>query len=503
MSDKKIIQEDGENILPITHETCVLDDEGNPITETIGDVSLLNTESRNLVGAVNEVFGNIIKEQVVDVLVDNGVEAITSESWSGLIEKIDTGLENISKIEETRNKLVELMQSGGYEITGEEDIDSLLEVLTLSGLQISGIKQIACGNGFTFVLNKDDSLWSCGYNYNLQLGLEHRNSNKAFAQVNINNVKFVCCGDQCTFVLKNDGTLWGCGSNSAGQFGNGTTNGEYSKFTSLNVNNVKQIACTGSSIYVVKNDNSLWVCGLNNQGQLGLGHKTNITAFTQVTSIGNTVKEVISGTDHVFIIKNDGTLWGCGNNTSGALGLGNKNEALVFTQVITNINNDIKQVICGYSYSFIIKTDGTLWGCGDNYYGVLGFNDTTTRTTFTQVTSMGNDNKEAHAFYVHSFVIKNDGSLWGCGYNETGQLGLGNTTKQYTTFQQVTTNINNDVKQVICGGGYLGGNRGFTYILKNDGSILSTGHNSNGELGLNNSSSPITTFTAVPKGFTY
>ena len=47
MSDGKIIQENGENIMPITYETCVLDDEGNPITETIGDVSLLNTESRN------------------------------------------------------------------------------------------------------------------------------------------------------------------------------------------------------------------------------------------------------------------------------------------------------------------------------------------------------------------------------------------------------------------------------------------------------------------------
>ena len=27
MSDGKIIQENGENIMPITHETCVLDDE--------------------------------------------------------------------------------------------------------------------------------------------------------------------------------------------------------------------------------------------------------------------------------------------------------------------------------------------------------------------------------------------------------------------------------------------------------------------------------------------
>ena len=31
-----------------------------------------------------------------------------------------------------------------------------------------------------------------------------------------------------------------------------------------------------------------------------------------------------------------------------------------------------------------------------------------------------------------SFILKNDGSLWSCGYNAHGQLGLGNTTNQNT-----------------------------------------------------------------------
>lgn len=90
MSDGKIIQENGENIMPITYETCVLDDEGNPITETIGDVSLLNTESRNLVGAINEVFGDTIKEQVVNVLIEKGIEASTNERWVSLINKLQS-----------------------------------------------------------------------------------------------------------------------------------------------------------------------------------------------------------------------------------------------------------------------------------------------------------------------------------------------------------------------------------------------------------------------------
>ena len=61
MSDGKIIRENGESIMPVTHETCVLDDEGNLITEIIGDVSLLRTKSKNLVDAINEVFNDITK----------------------------------------------------------------------------------------------------------------------------------------------------------------------------------------------------------------------------------------------------------------------------------------------------------------------------------------------------------------------------------------------------------------------------------------------------------
>ena len=161
MSDGKIIQENGENIIPITHESCILDDESNPITETIGDVSLLNTESRNLVGAINEVFGDIIKEQVVDALVDNGVEASANEPWSGLIEKIDN---NISKNVETRDVLSELMQNGGYNINGDEDIDSLLNILTTSGIKNNEIKRIIGGYYCTFILKNTGELLAVGEN---------------------------------------------------------------------------------------------------------------------------------------------------------------------------------------------------------------------------------------------------------------------------------------------------------------------------------------------------
>ena len=45
------------------------------------------------------------------------------------------------------------------------------------------------------------------------------------------------------------------------------------------------------------------------------------------------------------------------------------------------------------NHSLILKNDGTLWGCGDNQYGQLGLGDTTNRNVFTQITTNTNDIK--------------------------------------------------------------------------------------------------------------
>ena len=45
-------------------------------------------------------------------------------------------------------------------------------------------------------------------------------------------------------------------------------------------------------------------------------------------------------------------------------------------------------------------------------------------------------------FSESSFILKNDGTLWACGWNDCGQLGLGDTNYK-TTFTEITTNADN------------------------------------------------------------
>ena len=100
--------------------------------------------------------------------------------------------------------------------------------------------------------------------------------------------------------------------------------------------------------------------GLNTSGQLGLGDTTNRTTFTQVTTNANDIKKIYCGNHHTFILKNDDTLWGCGWNNYGQLGLENNSNKTTFIQITTN-TDDIKQIYCGFDYTFILKNDDTLW----------------------------------------------------------------------------------------------------------------------------------------------
>ena len=247
-----------------------------------------------------------------------------------------------------------------------------------------------------------------------------------------------------SLILKKDGTLWSCGNNQYGQLGLGDTTNR-NTFTQIvtNTDDIKSVYCGGYHTLILKNDGTLWNCGFNDCGQLGLGDTTNRVTFTQITTNADNIKQVCCGVSHTLILKNDGTLWGCGYNEFGQLGLGDTNYRTTFTKITTN-TNDIKQVFCGYTHTFILKNDGTLWGCGRNNCGQLGLGDGSNRTTFTQVTTNANDIKQVYCGYNHTLMLKNDGTLWGCGYNAYGQLGLGDTTNRYA-FTQITTNAG-DIK---------------------------------------------------------
>ena len=77
----------------------------------------------------------------------------------------------------------------------------------------------------------------------------------------------------------------------------------------------------------------MFACGNNERGQLGLGDTTNRNTFTAVPALpdGKVAKQVVAGSCHTMILAEDGTVFACGENTYGQLGLGDTTHRITFT----------------------------------------------------------------------------------------------------------------------------------------------------------------------------
>ena len=115
-------------------------------------------------------------------------------------------------------------------------------------------------------------------------------------------------------------------------------------------------------------------------------------------------------------------------------------------------------------HTMALKTDGSLWSWGANYNAQLGINSTTyNETNPVQVGSEVNW-KQISAGMDHSTGLKNDGSAWSWGANNSGQLGNGSRNQGITPSQ-----IGSDVDWIdISAGGY------HNIALKGDGVVALT-----------------------------
>lgn len=174
--------------------------------------------------------------------------------------------------------------------------------------------------------------------------------------------------------------------------------------------------------------------------------------------------------------------WGSGGN--GQLGLSNTTSYSTPKQVGTLIT--WSKVSTGNVSSMSIKSDGTLWTWGRNESGKLGLGNTTTYSSPKQVGALTDWYSISCAGSANALAIKTDGTLWSWGLNSNGQLGLGNTTN-YSSPKQVGSLTN--WATVSAGHEY-------TLATKTDGTLWAWGYEFQGELGngsggLTNVSSPI------------
>ena len=309
-------------------------------------------------------------------------------------------------------------------------------------------KMVSVGKTHTMILTEDGTVFACGDNYWGQLGLNNNNNQDTFTVVPLPEgtvVKQVICGDEISMILTDDGKVFTCGKNMDGQLGLQDRGFDAVWNTFIEVTSlpqgtvVKQMVAGGEHTMILAENGTVFACGSNLFGQLGLSGNYKLNTFNAINLGNKIVKQVAAGSGHTIILTEENTVFSCGNNKYGQLGLNNKNE---YKNSFTKINLDnsmvVKQVAACKDYTMILTEDGRVFGCGNNYEGQFCIDDKEYFDeelkkylpgikTFTLVTTIPKDKnpKKILTGTSHIIILAEDDTVFACGSNEDGQLGLG------------------------------------------------------------------------------
>jgi alpha-tubulin suppressor-like RCC1 family protein len=151
---------------------------------------------------------------------------------------------------------------------------------------------------------------------------------------------------------------------------------------------------------------------------MGLGSITNQTSLHRIGSETDWTSIAV-GWDHNLAIKSDGTLWGWGQNIHGQVGDGTsgRGNAERSTPVPSVPGNDWEQAAVGGSHSVALKKNGTLWAWGNNWAGQLGIGTFSPEELDATQVGSGTNWVRVWAGLLETVALQSDGSLWFWGDN--------------------------------------------------------------------------------------
>jgi len=382
---------------------------------------------------------------------------------------------------------------------------------------IGGAKQIAAGAAHSVILGYDGSVWVTGYNYSGQLGLGDNVDRYAFTRLPLNflpaddSIVGVAAGGDVTMLLTKNGYVYAMGDNSYDQIieeGNKSYNTPQKNHGG---GNIIDIAVGTRNTFVLTSVADVFSSDFFDD---------YVAHNIYDTVLGNAnMKKIVSGVNHVLMLDKEGYIIAGGVNTYGQLGDADKEETSNGISFFKNNSITVKDMVAGYDYSLfltdkglyfcgrlgesiystptkiseivssniadpqeiaggwlgnIVRTANSIYTIGNNVYGQRGsYRGEESSGYDDEIASL--NKKKIAAGYGYTMILHDDGTLWGIGKNDKGQLGTGDN-KDKTAFVKINSGLEGNIADIQAGPNY-------TLILTRDGEVYGTGYDKYGLFG--------------------
>lgn len=304
---------------------------------------------------------------------------------------------------------------------------------------MQGAGKIAAGVGHTLMIDADGNVWAWGANEFGQLGIGSDDNQTAPVKINgLSGIEAVAAGDTHSVALDSEGNVWVWGNNDKYQLGLGTTENSNIPVKLTTISGVKVISAAGNYSLAVKTDGTLWswgeACKANlNYGTSGIdgqtpGQMKYGTPSPAVNYYYENIKSAAASRNFYAVLFADGTI-----SRSGYF-IDNVGARTYWTMLSNPGLMGVQAISAGDDFLMALLEDGTVAVLGDNSQGQFGngtrINPTpATAAAYKKVTGM-DDVVAISAGGAHGLALKANGSVWGWGQNDKGQLGNGNMATQ-------------------------------------------------------------------------
>lgn len=256
---------------------------------------------------------------------------------------------------------------------------------------------------YSLLLKTDGSVWGMGRGGNGQLGPDASVDNPEPIQIFASGAKSVLARGS-SYVVTEEGALWSFGGNYHGTLGDGTRTNRKEPFRVFETG-VSSVSSTGETTYAVMEDGSVWAMGRNEYGLLGPDSEEVIATPTRIIDSG-VASLYARGHYNFYYIRNDGTLWER-DHSRGDMPL---------------MAGGAEKVALGSEGIWVLKRDGSLWAKGRNGTGRLGDGTREELFDFTVIHYSGVI--DIASFSGYGWFLRENGEVWGTGSDWNGETDV-------------------------------------------------------------------------------
>lgn len=302
----------------------------------------------------------------------------------------------------------------------------------------TNITAVSCGGSYSCALLSNGSLRCWGDNSYGQLGRSFGSATylavPPAVDIPLFNVSTFSTGYRHACAIVKNGSVYCWGSNSNAQLGCGSKCSISSNYVTpvgpLSI--LGAIAIRASTYYhtcavVHTIPHALSCFGDGLEGQLGDGRSDNSNVPTDPISLGGLIEEVEAGEYHTCALLRNGSVYCFGANNYGQLGYGDTTARSAPAPIAVPVGATVRNITTGDLITCALLTNYTVMCWGLNSDGQLGYGDTTTRYSPSGQLQISGPVQQVVAGSSHACALLFNGSVTCWGDGSAGQLGYGST----------------------------------------------------------------------------